>query len=85
MLGLLVAKYFIIKVLSKLENDSIFNTSDKCVCQEITSLNSFIYKPCGHILTGDLSIIENNKLREIMSMGTKFREIPPFKFRPSPI
>ena len=37
----------------------------------------FVYKPHGHVHTGDLDLVENISLRNIMKMGAKFRETPP--------
>jgi hypothetical protein len=36
--------------------------------------SSFLYKPLGHVITGDLRIITNKKLRELISKGPNFRE-----------
>ena len=41
-----------------------------CNCQDSIFRNDTF----GHIITGDLSIIEEPKLRELCSYGTKFRE-----------
>ncbi|MCP4490897.1 MAG: GIY-YIG nuclease family protein [Gammaproteobacteria bacterium] len=40
-----------------------------CGCQD----SKFLYQPHGHVITGNLDFIENKKLRNIMSKGTKFR------------
>ena len=34
----------------------------------------YCHQPHGHIITGDLKIVENAKLRELVSKGTKCRE-----------
>ena len=39
--------------------------------------SQFVYKPHGHVHTGNLELIENVPLRNIMKMGAKFRETPP--------
>ena len=40
-----------------------------CSCQE----SQFCYSPSGHVITGDLSIIPNEKLRTIIRKGPKYR------------
>ncbi len=40
-----------------------------CQCQE----SAFQYKPFKHVVTGNLEIIQNIKLREIFSKGSKYR------------
>ena len=37
-------------------------------------LSQFLYAPCGHIVTGDLNIVRNVKLRDLLSKGPKYRE-----------
>ena len=34
----------------------------------------FLYPPCGHIVTGDLNIARNIKLRDLLNKGPKYRE-----------
>ncbi|KAK3100202.1 hypothetical protein FSP39_016165 [Pinctada imbricata] len=41
-----------------------------CEC----SSSDFNYSPCGHVITGDLSIVKNDKLRELLKKGPKYRE-----------
>ena len=36
----------------------------------------FCYKPHGHIITGDMNIITNPKLRQLFQFGPKYREPP---------
>ena len=48
-----------------------------CECDGSPFKNSHF----GHIITGDLNIIQNPTLREICSFGTKFRENPIFNIR----
>ena len=36
--------------------------------------SQFLYAPCGHIVTGDLNIVRNVKLRDLLSKGPKYRE-----------
>ena len=46
------------------------NQLPPCSC----SSSAYLYSSAGHIVTGDLSIVENLKLREILSKGPKYRE-----------
>ena len=41
-----------------------------CQCNE----SKFCYAPHGHVITGDLRVIENAKLRELVAKGPKYRE-----------
>ena len=41
-----------------------------CSC----SSSQFLYSPAGHIITGDLNIIQNQQLRDLISKGPKYRE-----------
>ena len=36
--------------------------------------SEFLYAPCGHIVTGDLSIVRNQKLKDVLRKGPKNRE-----------
>jgi hypothetical protein len=38
------------------------------------SHSPFQYNPSGHVLTGDLNIIQHESLRKVISHGPKFRE-----------
>ncbi len=42
----------------------------QCDCKEST----FCYTPHGHVMTGDLNFIENEKLRNLILKGPKYRE-----------
>ena len=44
--------------------------SKDCSC----SSSNYTYTPHGHVVTGDLNIFTNDKLRNIMFFGAKFRE-----------
>ena len=46
-----------------------------CSCNE-EDVQTFVDPFHGHVLTGDLRIIQNEELRHIMSKGAKFRETP---------
>ncbi|KAK3096084.1 hypothetical protein FSP39_022938 [Pinctada imbricata] len=41
-------------------------------CELLSS--DFNFSPCGHVITGDLSIVKNDKLREMLKKGPKYRE-----------
>ena len=41
-----------------------------CTC----SGSEFLYAPCGHVVTGDLNIVQNEQLRDLLRKGPKFRE-----------
>ena len=41
-----------------------------CTCAS----SPFIYNPTGHVITGDLKIINNTSLRELLAKGPKYRE-----------
>ena len=58
--------------LSDLNIDTVLSdiSSLPCDCQG----SQYIDKDHGHILTGDLRIIQNNKLRKILCKGPKYRE-----------
>ena len=46
------------------------NNSSQCEC----NTSSHLYQPYGHVITGDLSIIPNSKLRDLIAKGPKYRE-----------
>ena len=46
------------------------NWNQSCDCKSST----FCYEPRGHIITGDLRIVKNRKLRRLLSKGPKYRE-----------
>ena len=52
--------------------------SDPPSCSCDTSC--FNYVPVGHVVTGDLSIVKNDKRRSLMSKGPKYREPQSFKW-----
>ena len=67
---------FILNYSKELKELSMENFSEiegmNCSCSQSTFCNPQF----NHIITGDLSIIENLELRNLMSKGTKFRETP---------
>ena len=56
--------------LSNLNVSEYFSTPQTCQCKE----SKFCYEPHGHVITGDLRVIENAKLRELVAKGPKYRE-----------
>ena len=45
---------------------------DNLTC-DCSSYSEFVDTKLGHVVTGDLKIIKHKKLRNILSMGSKFR------------
>lgn len=61
--------------------DTIENWSTEmppCDCKHSSS--PFLNADLGHVLTGDLSIVENDALRRLVKLGPKFREPPPVDY-----
>ena len=58
------------KALQHIDIDNYHHSDTPCKC----SPSSFNYVPIGHIITGDLSIVQHAGLRKIMACGPKFRE-----------
>ena len=56
--------------LSNLNVSEYFSNPQTCQCKE----SKFCYEPHGHIITRDLRVIENAKLRELVDKGPKYRE-----------
>ena len=56
--------------LSNLNVSEYFSNPQTCQCKE----SKFCYEPHGHVITGDLRVIENAKLRELVGKGPKYRE-----------
>ena len=56
--------------LSNLNVSEYFSNPQTCQCKE----SKFCYEPHGHVITGDLRVIENAKLRELVAEGPKYRE-----------
>ena len=53
--------------LSNLNVTNYLSSPKSCQCQ----MSKYCYQPHGHTVTGDLKIIENAKLRELVSKGLK--------------
>ena len=61
------------KILNFKVESKVVNMSDRpapCTCHN----SPFVHRPLGHVVTGDLSIITDPKLRAIFEKGPKFRE-----------
>ena len=56
--------------LSNLNVSEYLFNPQTCQCKE----SKFCYEPHGHVITGDLRVIENAKLRELVAKGPKYRE-----------
>ena len=56
--------------LSDLDYHQFHNNPSQCECNTA----SHLYQPYGHVITGDLSIIPNSKLRDLIAKGPKYRE-----------
>ena len=56
--------------LSNLDITKYLSSPHSCLYET----SKFCYKPHGHVITGDLMVIENVKLRELVSKGPKYRE-----------
>ena len=58
------------QTLRNINLDDYRNASSSCDCQSST----FRYEPHGHVITGDLRIVRNRKLRRLLEKGPKYRE-----------
>ena len=56
--------------LSNLNVSEYLSNPRTCQCKESKSC----YEPHGHVITADLRVIENAKLRELVAKGPKYRE-----------
>ena len=61
-------------VLNELDLVKFSQNSKSIACNCKNYSDEFMDKNRGHVLTGNLKIIQNNKLRKIFSKGPKFRE-----------
>ena len=70
MIDQLHPKFLIIKKsLQEIDFDDIKAKPPSCSCNN----SKFCYLPVGHIITGDLNIIENETLRSVIYKGPKYR------------
>ena len=58
------------KILNFRTESKMMKKPSSCACHSST----YTHQPLGHVITGDLSIITNHKLRDIFEKGPKFRE-----------
>ena len=58
------------KALQHFKIEEFLQTPASCDC----STSPFKYAPIGHVVTGDLNLVQHNSLRNTMSRGPKFRE-----------
>ena len=59
------------KFLKELDRDAMKSILEgDCGCRD----SPFLYEPHGHVITGDLSFITHEELRQVMTYGTKYRE-----------
>ena len=65
--------------LSNLNVSEYFSNSQTCLCKE----SKFCYEPHGHVITGDLRVTENARLRELVAKGTKYREPNSVNWKPT--
>ena len=56
--------------LQQIDFNSLSQNPLPCTCPG----SEFLYAPCCHVVTGDLSIVQNDKLRDLLRKGPKFRE-----------
>ena len=56
--------------LLDLDYHQFHNNPSPCEC----NTSSHLYEPYGHVITGDLSIIPNSKLRDLIANSPKYRE-----------
>ena len=56
--------------LQQIDFDSLSQIPLHCTCPG----SEFLYAPCSHVVTGDLSIVQNDKLRDLLRKCPKFRE-----------
>ena len=56
--------------LSNLNLSEYLSNPQTCQCKE----SKFCYEPHGHVITGDLRVIENAKLKELVAKGQKYRD-----------
>ena len=65
-----VSKYNFAPTLSSLNVSESLSNPQTFQCKK----SKFFYEPHRHVVTGDLRVIENAKLREPVAKGPKYRE-----------
>ena len=56
--------------LQQIDFKSLSQNPLLCTCPG----SEFVYAPFGHVVTGDIGIVQNEKLRDLLREGPKFRE-----------
>ena len=56
--------------LQEIDFDCLSHNPTPCSCCD----SEFLYAQCGHIVTGDLSIVRNQNLKDVLRKGPKYRE-----------
>ena len=59
-----------LSALSDIDYYQFHSNPPQCEC----NTSSRLYQPFGHVITGDLSIIPNSNLRDMIAKGPKYRE-----------
>ena len=65
--------------LQQIDFNSLSQNPIPCTCPG----SEFLYAPCGHVVTGYLSIVQNDKLRALLRKGPKCREPVSFTWHSS--
>ena len=65
------------KVLQNLNIDDLKAKPPECACSHY----HFAYNPAGHVISGDLNIVNNYKLRQLLFKGPKYRESQPINWK----
>ena len=66
------------RTLNDVDANDLLKNPPSCNCSERPQ---FIHDPVKHIITGNLDIVQNNKLKELLSRGPKYREPRSFSWR----
>jgi len=64
--------------LNEINVDDILNNPPSCTCDKMPQ---YIHQPVKHIVTGNLDIVNNSKLKALLSRGPKYREPKSFSWR----
>ena len=62
--------FYFAPAISNLNFSEYLSDPQTCQCKKC----KFCYEPHGHVINGDLRVIENAKLRELVAKGPKYRE-----------
>ena len=58
-----------------------FNTHDHQLPTCSCSSPPYLYSPAGHVITGNLNIVDNLKLKDLISKGPKYTEAKSFNWK----